>query len=202
LPLELLGTVMRPTCLPRVVRFTLDLTAGGACYDPLDSPQIQKLTAHAKSLADRFVDFLASTQEGFGKASIVAHGDRIGIRESRRLIGRSTVTAQDVLSASVPSDTVVLSSWPLEWHESGKAMRMVFPNDDKPCGVPLGALRSKDLDNLFMAGRCMSATHEAQASLRVIGTALAMGQAAGLAAASVANKEKPDVATIRAACAA
>jgi len=180
----------------------LDLVAGGACYDPLDDVQIRGLTAQAKSLANQLVEFLTSTHAGFAGASLRKHGERIGIRESRRVVGRITVTAEDVVSGLQPPDTVVLSSWPLEWHESGQAMRMVFPNDDKACGVPLSALRSRDWDNLFVAGRCMSATHEAQASLRVIGSTLASGQAAGLAASSLADNSEPHVATIRSACAA
>ena len=202
LPQDLLGVVMRPTCRSGVVRFTLDLVAGGAGYDPLDDAQIKELTAQAKSLASQLVEFLTSTHVGFAGASLREHGERIGIRESRRVVGRSTVTAEDVVSGLRPPDTVVLSSWPLEWHESGQAMRMVFSNDDKACGVPLSALRSREWDNLFVAGRCMSATHEAQASLRVIGSTLASGQAAGLAASSLADNSEPDVATIRSACAA
>ncbi|MFM6173969.1 MAG: FAD-dependent oxidoreductase [Sphaerospermopsis kisseleviana] len=202
LPQDLLGVVMRPTCHSGVVRFTLDLAAGGARYNPLDDVQIKGLTAQAKSLANQLVEFLASTHAGFAGASLREHGERIGIRESRRVVGRSTVTAEDVISGFQPHDTVVLSSWPLEWHESGQAMRMVFPNDDKACGVPLSALRSREWGNLFMAGRCMSATHEAEASLRVIGSTLASGQAAGLAASSLADNFEPHVATIRSACAA
>ncbi len=202
LPAGLLHCVMRPTCRSGVVRFTLDLEAGGAAYDPLDEDQIRELTALGKELADRLLFFLKSRVEGFREARMVSHGERIGIRESRRLIGQKTLTAEDVLSGTQPDDTVVLACWPMEWHESGQPMRLVYPREDAPHGIPLGALRSRDLDNLLVAGRCVSATREAQASVRVIGSAMAMGQAAGLAAASLADKRTPDLNAIRSACAA
>jgi hypothetical protein len=59
------------------------------------------------------------------------------------------------------------------------------PKKSKPCDIPLRALISKDFDNLLMAGRCISASQEAQGALRVIGTSLAVGQAAGLAAVAI-----------------
>lgn len=202
LPAGLLHCVMRPTCRAGLVRFTLDLEAGGADYDPLDENQIRELTKFGKELAERLLVFLKSRVEGFREARMVGHGERIGIRESRRLIGRKTLTAEDVLSGAQPDDTVVLASWPMEWHEPGQPMRLVFPREDAPYGIPLGALRSRDLDNLLVAGRCVSATREAQASVRVIGSAMATGQAAGLAAASLAENRTPDSNAIRSACAA
>jgi hypothetical protein len=60
---------------------------------------------------------------------------------------------------------------------------LLYPHEPKACGIPLGCLRARDLRNVFVAGRCISATHRAQASIRVMGTALATGQAAGMAAA-------------------
>lgn len=85
----------------------------------------------------------------------------------------------------------------MEWHEAGEAMRLVYPDKGAACGVPLRALQARDVDNVFLAGRCLSATHEAQAALRVIGTSMATGQAAGLAAASTARGEEIDAAAIR-----
>lgn len=184
---EVLGAVIRPTCNEGFVRVTLDLTAGGESYDPFDERQIEKLTMEARASAVVLVDFLKKEAEGFTRAELGSLPARVGIRESRRVHGRVTVSGEDVLSGAMPRDSVCLSTWPMEMHESGQAMRLVYPKNDAPCGVPLGALWSRDAANVFMAGRCISATHEAHAALRVIGTSMATGQAAGMAAAMVAN---------------
>ena len=195
-----LGAVVRPTCRPEMVRVTLDLTAGGADYEPCDEGQVARLTGEAAEAAEALTDFLRHTAEGFGRAEIVVRPERIGIRESRRVTGRHVITAEEILGGVVPHDTVCRSAWPLELHESGAATRLVFPRDGAACGVPLRALQSADADNVFAAGRCVSATHEAQASLRVIGTSLATGQAAGLAAAMVVQGGEPEATVIRRAC--
>jgi hypothetical protein len=164
---------------------------------------VQKLTVEARASAVLLAEFLRKEAKGFAQAELMSWPNRIGIRESRRVTGRTMVTASDVLSGQMPGDTVCLSAWPMEMHESGSAMRLVYPKDGAPCGVPLGALRSADADNVFMAGRCVSATHEAQAALRVIGTSMATGQASGLAAAMQAGGREINegaVRAIRAAC--
>jgi uncharacterized protein YoaH (UPF0181 family) len=183
-----------------MVRVTLDLTAGGSDYDPCDEAQVARLTGEARESARALADFLRREAPGFAEAEICCWPERIGIRESRRVTGRHVMTADEVLSGVVPEDTVCFSSWPLEWHEAGAAMRLVYPENGAACGVPLRALQARDATNVFLAGRCLSSTHEAQAALRVIGTSMATGQAAGQAAACVARGEDIDAAAIREAC--
>ena len=74
-----------------------------------------------------------------------------------------------------------------EMRETAKGAKLRFPEDDRPAGIPLGCLRVKGENRLFVAGRCLSCDHDAQASIRVMGTCFATGQAAGLAAATRAN---------------
>ena len=197
---EALGVAVRPTCREGMVRVTLDLMAGGADYDPCDEAQVARLTGEARKSARALAEFLRREAPGFAEAVICRWPERIGIRESRRVTGRHVMTADEVLSGVVPEDTVCFSSWPLEWHEAGAAMRLVYPENGAACGVPLRALQARDADNVFLAGRCLSSTHEAQAALRVIGTSMATGQASGHAAACVARGEDIDAAAIREAC--
>jgi hypothetical protein len=197
---EALGVVVRPTCREDLVRVTLDLEAGGADYDPTDEEQIRRLTASAEEFALTLTDFLRREVAGYGRAELGPRPARVGIRESRRVTGRHVMTADEVLSGAVPEDTVCFSSWPLEWHEAGAAMRLVYPDDGAASGIPLRSLQARDAENIFLAGRCLSATHEAQAALRVIGTSMATGQAAGQIAARTARGEEVDPAAIREAC--
>ena len=88
----------------------------------------------------------------------------------------------DLLQGTRFEDEVALASWPIELRETAKGPRFRFPEENRPCGIPLRSLRSCDLQNLFVAGRCIASSHEAQGAIRVIGTCLATGEAAGIAA--------------------
>ena len=130
---------------------------------------------------------------------MAAWPSRAGVRESRRVIGQARVSTQDVAEGTEPADTVAYSAWPMELRETANGPRLRFPAEERACGVPLGALQAHRDDTLFVAGRCLSCSHEAQAALRVIGTCLATGEAAGLAAALQATHGSCDAAGVRAA---
>lgn len=111
-----------------------------------------------------------------------------GKRESRRFLGRHMLTQQDLEAGKVFPDTVAYGGWPLDLHPPSG----VDAVDEWPCrhielpalyGIPLGALHSRNVGNLFFAGRNISATHVAFASTRVMATCAVMGQAIGTAAA-------------------
>lgn len=127
------------------------------------------------------VDLLRAEIPGFADCFVSSIAPSIGVRETRRFAGIKTVTKQDVRSAHVPEDTVCLSGYKVDIH-SGTGTGLLFSDVEKPFGIPYGALVSRDMDNLLLAGRCISADGFALGSLRVIPTCMAMGQAAGLAA--------------------
>lgn len=108
---------------------------------------------------------------------------RAGIRESRRWIGQYVLRGQDLLKCRRFDDEIALATWPMEMRETAKGPKMKFSKQDLPAGIPLRCLKPAGLDRLFVAGRCTSADHEAQASIRVMGTCFATGEAAGRAAA-------------------
>lgn len=186
---KLSAAVMRPTCIPDQVQITIDLEAEGDHYSPLNPEFLTKLQILGKNLAVQLQGHLRSNVTGFENCEIATYPARIGVRESRRIAGRHCLTASEILEGAEFDDTVCRSAWPIELRETSTGPKMKYPREGRPCGVPLRALLSKDFDNLLMAGRCISSTHEAQGALRVIGTCLAMGQAVGLAAAQVARSE-------------
>ena len=94
-----------------------------------------------------------------------------------------------MLSGQRRRDEVALGSWPIELWEDHRRPRYEYQQG--PCSIPLGALVSRSHPMLGMAGRCLSATHEALGALRVIGTALATGEAIGVAAALAAIGRTP-----------
>ena len=132
---------------------------------------------------DQFAKFLVKYVPGFETARIDAVAAQIGIRETRRIMGEYVLTREDVLGAHKFNDAICRSSWPIEDHSQGKdTIRLHLPDDDY-YQVPYRCLVPLEIDNLLTAGRCISATHDGQASVRVMGPAMVMGQAAGTAAA-------------------
>jgi len=109
---------------------------------------------------------------------------QIGVREGRRVVGRYQLTRDDVLAGRKFEDGVARASWPIElWEEGQLGASFEYLPDGETYDIPLRCLWARDVENLFVAGRCLSASHEALGSARVIGTCLATGAAAGHAAA-------------------
>ena len=159
----------------------------GRSFDPLDEAYLADLRCQALEWARAVVAFLRETRPSFADCTLEAFARRVGVRETRRLKGCSVVERDDVLRGRRRDDEVALSSWPIElWHDH---LRAHFEYGQGPCGIPLGALVSASHSRLGMAGRCLSASHEALGALRVIGTALATGEAIGVAAALAADQE-------------
>jgi hypothetical protein len=131
------------------------------------------------------------TMPPFARSFVSHTATQVGVRESRRVIGRYELTREDVLSARPFPDGVARGSWPIElWSDEQLGPTYEWLEDGQSYEIPLRSLESRDLDNLFVAGRCISATHEALGSARVIGTCLATGEAAGLAAARCADRRE------------
>jgi len=120
----------------------------------------------------------------FARAFVSHAAAQVGVRESRRVVGRYQLTREDVLSGRRFDDGVARASWPIELWEDGRlGATYEYLENGQTYDIPLRSLQARDVENLFVAGRCMSATHEALGSARVIGTCLATGAAVGMAAA-------------------
>ncbi len=194
---DVLGVAMRSSGRPGEVFVTIDLHAPD--YDPFDPACLTELEMKGRELAEEITDFLSADVPGFEGTFISALPSRIGIRESRRVVGEYRLETADLENGTRFEDSVALATWPMELRETNRGARLRFPLDGAPCDIPLRSLRARGFPQLFVAGRCIASSHEAQASVRVIGTCLATGQAAGLAAAVLASGAECDAAAIRAA---
>ena len=106
----------------------------------------------------------------------------------RLVHGEAVLSEAQVRGCGKPADRIACSSWPLEEHGRGRATAWEFLPDGEWYGIPWGCLVVRGFDNLLVAGRNLSAEHAAQASVRVAGPCMALGEAAGAgAAASVAD---------------
>jgi hypothetical protein len=131
--------------------------------------------------------FLIANMPGFENAYFADTPTQLGVRETRRAVGDYVLTGGDVLGAARFDDAIACGSWPQEYHTEGKGTEYVWLDDGAYYQVPYRALVARDADNLLVAGRCVSATHEALASTRVIAPSMAQGEAAGVAAALAAR---------------
>jgi hypothetical protein len=185
LPAGCESVLVRRGAEPDEVYVTLNVPRP-ADYDPLDAASLAALEARARENAQRLAAFLRSTRPAFAGSRVLAWPARIGVRETRRVRGLVTVERDDVLEGRRRDDEVAVSTWPIElWPDHRRAR---FEHPSAACSVPLGALVSRSHRRLAMAGRCVSASHSALGALRVIGTALATGEAAGTAGALAADR--------------
>jgi len=133
-----------------------------------------------------YVRFLVDRVPGYERARLAALSTQVGVRETRRVHGDAQLTADDVLSARQFDDQVGLCGAPIEDHHPGTGTTWRYLPDGQVVGIPFGTLVARDAGNVLVAGRCFSATHDAHASVRSMGQCMAMGQAAGTAAALAA----------------
>jgi hypothetical protein len=174
------------TVSPHVVHFNTTRVVG------LSATSAEDLTAaelEGRRQAHELARFLVSDVRGFERAYLEMSATQIGVRESRRIRGRYALTGEDVMAGRKFSDGIARCNYPIDIHSptgAGTDIRSVPAGDyyEIPyrCLLPLG------LDNLLVAGRSASATHEGQSSLRTMPTCFAMGQAAGVAAALAAER--------------
>jgi hypothetical protein len=152
----------------------------------LDGSLVSDLTyAELKGRDDAEVtmEFLKKEIPGFENAFLSDTAIQVGIRETRRIVGKYVLTEADVLAGRKFPDTICLSSWPLERWEDGREPEMVLLPEGHYYGVPYRSLLPAGTQNLLVTGRAISMDHGALASARVMGVCMAEGQAAGAACA-------------------
>jgi hypothetical protein len=154
--------------------------------DGLDSADLAAAERGGRDLAWKFFALLRARVPGFEQAYIGASGPGLGIRDSRQLQTRYRITGEDVLSGRTRDDGIACGCWPAELHRGTGGPTFQPVGGEGYYHVPLAAIRASAVDNLWVAGRAIGCDELAYGSLRVMGTAFATGQAAGVAAAQVA----------------
>ncbi len=135
--------------------------------------------------------FLRRYVPGFEKAYVAQSGVHTGVRETRRVLGRYTLTVDDVLGARKFDDVIARGAYPVDIHNpGGRGTTLRRLPAGEAYDVPLRCLLPRSVDGLLVAGRCLSGTHEAHSSYRVMPVAMATGQAAGVCAALAARGER------------
>ena len=163
-----------------------------------DARDVTRATLRARKELHALIDGLRGTGGVWKNLRIVATAEQIGVREGRRLRGLYTVTADDLREGRRFDDAVCRATFGVDVHaldpDKNKGID-AHPWRAKPYDIPLRSLVAKDVQGLLFAGRCISGDFIAHSSYRVTGNAVAMGEAAGKAAAVAAagNRLPSDV---------
>ena len=166
------------------VNVTQIRTPQGGAPDGTNAVHLSASEIDGRRQAVAFFEFLRREAPGFSDSYIIDIPPQIGIRETRRIKGRYQLSAEDVLSCASFADTVGVNGWPIEAHVAGDVVWR-WPDIPGSRGfnhLPYRMLVADGFDNLLVAGRCASMTHEGQSAARVSGACFVMGQAAGSAA--------------------
>ncbi|HYU39664.1 MAG TPA: FAD-dependent oxidoreductase [Acidimicrobiia bacterium] len=161
---------------------------------PIDVTDVRQATwgeLEGRRLAAEAAEFLQAHVPGFSDAFLDDTATALGVRETRRVVGDYVLTGDDVTRGASFDDAVARGAWPREYHVHGRSTEYCFLPAGVSYQVPYRSLRPGHVGNLLAAGRCLSADHDALASIRVMGPSLALGQAAGTAAALAARDGVP-----------
>lgn len=166
------------------VNFTQLARADGTAVNGLEPDDLTRGEIEGRRQAVQAFEFLR-TVPGFEKSYIIDLPPQLGIRETRRVVGGYILSGEDVLGCASFEDSIGVNGWPMEQHVAGDVI-FKFPPIPESRGfneLPYRMLVPEGIDNLLMAGRCASMTHDGQSAARVSGACFAMGEAAGSAAA-------------------
>src|SRR5258705_6385374 len=164
--------------------FTPLAPSDGTPINSLAPPDLTRGEIDGRRQAVNAFNFLR-TVSGFEKSYIVDLPPQLGIRETRRVVGGYMLSGEDVLGCAAFEDSIGVNGWPIESHVAGDVI-FRFPPIPESRGfneLPYRMLTPEGIDNLLVAGRCASMTHDGQSAARVSGACFAMGEAAGTAAA-------------------
>ncbi len=159
-------------------------TGNGRAIDGTDARELSAGESEGRRQALTFFEFLKANAPGFAGAYVVDIPPQLGIRETRRVTGRYSLTRNDVISCASFADTIGVNGWPIEAHVAGDVV-WEWPDIPGSRGfnhLPYRMLLPLKIDNLLVAGRCASMTHEGQSAARVSGACFVMGEAAATGA--------------------
>jgi hypothetical protein len=170
------------------VNLTQVANKDGSAVDGTDADQLSDGEIEGRRQIRDAFGLLRDAIPGFANSYIVDIPPQIGIRETRRVVGDYVLTEEDVLGCASFADTIGVNGWPVEDHVAGD---VIFRWPDIPGSrgfnhLPYRMLLPRNVDNLYVVGRCASMTHGGQSAARVSGACFVMGEAAGVAAATVA----------------
>ncbi len=164
-------------------------------YDTLNPASISKAMITGRSMIKRLYCFLKAYLPGFEESFLMSVAELPGVRESRRIKGKYILSEKDYINRARFEDAIARTAYPIDIHglidENKLGIRPMERGEYFE--IPYRCMVTDSLENLIVAGRCISSTFIAQSSIRIQPTCRAMGEAAGIAAAyCVKNNIRPN----------
>jgi hypothetical protein len=156
--------------------------------DPTNPFDVSKAEIEARRQIIEMIAFLKENINAFKNSDLISVASDIGVRESRKLKGLHILTEQELKNCTKFEDSIALGNYDIDIHNpAGSGTSHYYFKDGEYYTIPYRSLLPKEFDNMLVAGRCISATHEAQASIRIMPICACLGEAAGTAAAAAKN---------------
>ena len=172
-------------------------------HDPTNPFDVSRAEILARRQVMEMVNFMKENSSAFEHASLVSIANHIGVRESRKLKGVHILTADELKSCKDFEDTIAIGKYDIDIHNpTGTGTYIYKMKEGEYYRIPYRSLLPKEYDNMLVAGRCLSADHEAHSAVRIMPICACMGEAAGVAIALAyktgKNTHTVDVQTLRA----
>ena len=163
----------------------------------LTAETLTKAEINLRKQAESYVEAFKRYIPYLKDIRIVSTGPKLGIRESRRIIGEEILDYKDVLQGKKREDSIGRGGWSPEIHKDIKDLIYIHIPDNNYFSIPISVIKARDLKNLWCCGRNVSCDSVAHSSIRVMGTGFSTGQGAGVSAALTLDKENYDIAEIQ-----
>ena len=164
--------------------------------NPVNAFDLTEAEIEAREQVFELFDFMKKNVPSFKDAVLLSTAVSIGVRESRMIEGEYTLNQEDLLNLTKFEDSIAAGNYDIDIHNpEGSGTTHHYFKAGEYYTIPYRCLTPKNANNLLVAGRCISVTHEAQASIRIMPICFCLGQAAGIAAA-VASEHKTTVKSI------
>ena len=159
--------------------------------NPVDDVELSRAEIEARRQVYEMYQFLLENSEACKQSTISSIASEIGVRESRKLKGEYILTAEDLKNCVDFEDSIALGNYDIDIHNpEGTGTYIYHFGPEEYYRIPYRCLVPKELDNLLVAGRCLSATHEAHSAVRIMPICACMGEAAGIAVAEAVKTGK------------
>jgi hypothetical protein len=165
-------------------------------HNPTDAFEISKAEIIAREQVYELYNFLKEHSVAFENSTVISVANEIGVRESRKLKGVHILTEEEIISCKKFEDAIALGNYEIDIHNpEGTGTYIHYFKQGEVYSIPYRSLLPKEYTNLLVAGRCLSATHQAHSAVRILPICACMGQAAGTAIA-LAEKTTKNTHTI------
>lgn len=175
------NVLLFPTLQDHIWHFNTTRIVG---RNALTSKGLTEAELEARRQVDELFSLFKLEHPDFHDAFIAKIAIQTGVRESRRILGQKVLTAQEVLDGTKFDDGIARSNYDIDIHNPAGTGTVIRPvREGTYYEIPYGCLVPQDISNLLVGSRCISSTHEAHSSLRIMPVVSGIGEAAGLAAA-------------------